>query len=458
MQPEVEQCTANTGAVTLNKFLLRSALTGALGGLLFGFDTAVIAGTTYALSEHFALSPFQLGFTVSIALWGTVLGAMCAGEIGQRIGSRAALRIMAILYVLSAIGCALAWSWPVLLIARFLGGLGIGGSSVLGPVYIAELAPATYRGRLVGLFQINIVVGILLAYFSNFFIASFHLGAVEWRWEFGVSAVPAVLFLLMLFGIPHSPRWLVTQGRIQEARDTLMMMGTPEPEGELESIIASIHLEAANREESLFRRKYLVPILLVIAVAAFNQMSGINALLYYLNDIFASVGFSRVSGGLQAVVVGTVNLLATLLAMTMIDKLGRKTLLLIGSIGMTICLSGVATVFATGHWRGALIFFVAGFIASFALSSGSVLWVYTSEIFPTRVRAKGQALGCTVVWVMNGLISQVFPLLAAKSAALPFVFFAVMMTAQFFVTLLFLPETKGLSLEELQQKLRLDVV
>ncbi len=169
--------------VALNKYLLRSAITGALGGLLFGFDTAVIAGTTYALKGHFLLSPFQLGFTVSIALWGTVLGAMCAGAIGQRIGSRATLRIMAVLYVLSALGCALAWSWPVFLIARFLGGLGIGGSSVLGPVYIAELAPPNYRGRLVGLFQINIVVGILLAYFSNFFIASFHLGAVEWRWS-----------------------------------------------------------------------------------------------------------------------------------------------------------------------------------------------------------------------------------------------------------------------------------
>ena len=454
--PEVKQSTGSVGAMPLNRFLVRSAVTGALGGLLFGFDTAVIAGTTYALSEHFVLSPFQLGFTVSIALWGTVLGAMCAGGIGQRIGSRAMLRIMAVLYVLSAMGCALAWSWPVFLIARFLGGLGIGGSSVLGPVYIAELAPAKYRGRLVGLFQINIVVGILLAYFSNFFIASFHLGAAEWRWEFGVSAVPAVLFLLMLFRIPHSPRWLVTQRRLDEARETLVTMGTPDPQAELEIIVASIHLESRSRDEPLFKRKYLVPILLVIAIAAFNQLSGINAVLYYLNDIFVSASFSRLSGGLQAVVVGAVNLLATLLAMTLIDKLGRKTLLLIGCVGMTICLGGVATVFTTDHWRGALIFFVTGFTASFALSSGSVLWVYMSEIFPTRVRAKGQALGSTVLWVMNGLISQVFPLLAAKSAALPFVFFAIAMAAQFFVTLFFFPETKGLSLEELQQKLHLD--
>jgi len=442
--------------VAVNKFLLRSALTGALGGLLFGFDTAVIAGTTYALKGHFTLSPFALGFTVSIALWGTVLGAMGAGPIGQRIGSRGTLRIMAVLYVLSAFGCALAWNWHVFLIARFIGGLGIGGSSVLGPVYIAELAPPDYRGRLVGLFQINIVVGILLAYFSNFVIASFHLGAMEWRWEFGVAAIPAVLFLLMLFGIPHSPRWLAAQGRVDEARATLATIGVPDPEAELDEIVAAIHLDTASSEEPLFKRQYLLPILLAAGLAAFNQLSGINAVLYYLNDIFVSAGFSRMSGALQAVIVGAVNLVATIFAMTLIDKLGRKALLLIGCVGMVISLSGVAAIFMTGHWRGALIYFVTGYTASFALSSGSVIWVYMSEIFPTRIRAKGQALGSTVLWVMNGLISLAFPPLAAKSAALPFVFFAIVMAAQFFVTLAFYPETRGLSLEELQKKLRLN--
>jgi len=442
--------------VAVNKFLLRSALTGALGGLLFGFDTAVIAGTTYALKGHFTLSPFALGFTVSIALWGTVLGAMGAGPIGQRIGSRGTLRIMAVLYVLSAFGCALAWNWHVFLIARFIGGLGIGGSSVLGPVYIAELAPPDYRGRLVGLFQINIVVGILLAYFSNFVIASFHLGAMEWRWEFGVAAIPAVLFLLMLFGIPHSPRWLAAQGRVDEARETLRTIGVPNPEAELDEIVAAIHLDTASSEEPLFKRQYLLPILLAAGLAAFNQLSGINAVLYYLNDIFVSAGFSRMSGALQAVIVGAVNLVATIFAMTLIDKLGRKALLLIGCVGMVISLSGVAAIFMTGHWRGALIYFVTGYTASFALSSGSVIWVYMSEIFPTRIRAKGQALGSTVLWVMNGLISLAFPPLAAKSAALPFVFFAIVMAAQFFVTLAFYPETRGLSLEELQKKLRLN--
>lgn len=441
--------------MVLNKYLLRSAITGALGGLLFGFDTAVIAGTTHALSEHFYLSPRNLGFTVAIALWGTVIGAMSVGSIGQKIGSRATLRITAVLYVLSALGCAFAWDWDAFLVARFIGGLGIGGSSVLGPVYIAELAPPSFRGRLVGLFQINIVVGILVAYFSNFFIVSLHLGAMEWRWELGIAALPATLFLLMLLGIPHSARWLVTQNRIAEARETLQAIGILDVQAELKEIVGSIEVEQSSHSESLFKRRYRVPILLAITIAVFNQLSGINAVLYYLNDIFVAAGFSRVSGSLQAVIVGAVNLAATLLAIALIDKVGRKTLLLIGCVGMAVCLTGVAVIFASGRFRGALIFFLTGYTASFALSSGSVIWVYMSEIFPTRVRVKGQALGSTVLWVMNGIISQIFPSVAAKSASLPFVFFGIAMTAQFFVTLFFFPETKGLSLEELQKKLRL---
>jgi MFS transporter, SP family, arabinose:H+ symporter len=436
--------------MSLNRFLIRSAITGALGGLLFGFDTAVIAGTTHALTGLYHLTPLQLGLTVSIALWGTVIGAIFAGDIGQRLGSRGTLRVLAFLYVVSALGCALAWSWPAFLAARFIGGLAIGGSSVLGPVYISELAPAEYRGRLVGLFQINIVVGILLAYFSNLLIASQQLGAHEWRWEFGVSALPAILFLVMLWGIPHSPRWLATVGRTAEARETLALIGTAAPEAELESILESLREEHATKREPLFKRQYRKPILLAFAIAAFNQLSGINAVLYYLNDIFASAGFSKVSGGLQTVIVGTVNLVATLIAMTLIDKIGRKTLLLIGCVGMAIGLSGIAAVFFTGRGRGALIYLMTGYTASFALSSGSVIWVYISEIFPNAVRAKGQAFGSSVLWVMNGIISQVFPLLAARSESAPFAIFALLMAAQFFVTLWFFPETKGLSLEQLQ--------
>jgi SP family arabinose:H+ symporter-like MFS transporter len=441
--------------LTLNKYLIRSTITGALGGLLFGFDTAVIAGTTHALSERFTLSPTHLGFTVSIALWGTVIGAISVGSLGQKIGSRAVLRIMALLYMLSALGCAFAWSWESLLSARFIGGLGIGGSSVLGPVYIAELAPAHFRGRLVGLFQINVVVGILLAYLSNLLITTFRLGATEWRWELGVAALPAALFLLMLVGVPHSPRWLVSQNRLAEALTILETIGAPNSEAELEEIAESLRIDQHNRPKRLFRRRYKIPILLAITIAAFNQLSGINAILYYLNDIFVSAGFSRLSGSLQAVIIGTVNLAATLLAMTLIDKIGRRTLLLIGCVGMTLCLSGIAAIFASGKYQSVLMIFLTGYIASFALSSGSVIWVYMSEIFPTSIRVKGQALGSAALWIMNGIISQAFPSLAAKSASLPFVFFAMMMAAQFVVTLSLFPETKGLSLEDLQKKLRL---
>lgn len=439
------------------RVVLRSAATGALGGLLFGFDTAVIAGATHALSQQFSLTPWQLGFTVSIALWGTVVGALYAGRVGQRLGSRATLQMMAVLYVLSALGCAFAWTWPVFLAARLLGGIGIGGSSVLGPVYIAELAPAEQRGRLVGLFQINIVVGILLAYLSNFVISTLHTGRLEWRFDFAVSGVPAVFFLLMLFTIPESPRWLAVQRRDEEALTTLRQLGAIDPETELRFIVASSHVEGGAKQESLFRRRYRKPIVLACLIAAFNQLSGINAVLYYLNDIFVSAGFSRVSGALQAVVIGLVNLIATLLAMTLIDRLGRKTLLLIGCAGMVVNLVGISVIFATDHGRNRLLFVVAAYIACFALSSGAVVWVYMSEIFPNEVRVQGQAMGSTVLWVANGVVSQLFPLFAARSTAFPFAVFAAIMAVQFVVTLAFFPETKGLSLEQLQSKLSLQV-
>jgi SP family arabinose:H+ symporter-like MFS transporter len=441
--------------MAFTRIVLRSAATGALGGLLFGFDTAVIAGATHALSDHYSLSAWQLGFTVSIALWGTVVGALSAGKMGQRLGSRATLQIMAVLYVLSAVGCALAWSWPVFLAARLLGGIGIGGSSVLGPVYIAELAPAQHRGRLVGLFQINIVVGILLAYLSNFLISALHTGALEWRLDFAVSGIPAVFFLLMLFTIPESPRWLVMQGRMKEAAATLQQLGGSDPAAELSAITQSNHLHSDTKRDSLFRARYRKPIILAFLIAAFNQLSGINAVLYYLNDIFVSAGFSRVSGAFQAVVIGLVNLVATLFAMTLIDRIGRRTLLLIGCAGMVVNLVAISLIFSTGYGTKRLLFLVAAYIACFALSSGAVIWVYMSEIFPNEVRVQGQAMGSTVLWVANGIISQLFPLFAAKSTSLPFAVFAGIMALQFVVTLAYFPETKGLSLEQLQSKLSL---
>src|SRR6202046_2184163 len=237
---------------TLNRYLVKATVVGALGGLLFGFDTAVIAGTTEQLSSVFHLTPWTLGLTVSIGLAGTIVGAMISGVLGQKIGGREALRVMAFLYLISAVGCAFAWNWDALMVARFVGGLGIGGSSVLGPVYIAELAPAKWRGRMVGLFQINIVVGILLAYLSNYLIVTQHLGARQWRWEFAVAIVPSVLFLVMLYGIPRSSRWLVTTNQTDEALEVLRLMGSPNSEEELKEIIDSVHLERGVKAEPLF--------------------------------------------------------------------------------------------------------------------------------------------------------------------------------------------------------------
>jgi sugar porter (SP) family MFS transporter len=440
----------------LNSYLLKAAIVGALGGLLFGFDTAVIAGTLHTLRIIYSLTKWTEGVTVSIALVGTVIGAMSAGLVGQKWGSRETLRLLAAFYVLSALGCAFALNWPMLVVSRFIGGLGIGGSSVLGPVYIAEIAPGKWRGRLVGMFQINIVIGILLAYFSNFCIAQLGFGVADWRWMFGVAALPALLFLILLFGIPRSPRWLATQNHVDEARSVLQSIGSEDPETELREIVESIHLERSQKSEPLFSRKYRLPIFLAITIGMFNQLTGINAILYYLNDIFAHAGFSSVSGDLGAVGVGAMNLIATLLAMSVIDKIGRKTLLLIGAVGMAGCLSGVAAVFLTNSHMRDLLWLLVGFIGFFAISQGAVIWVYIGEVFPNRVRAKGQSLGSSSHWVMNAAISLLFPVIAASSRAYPFVFFAAITTIQFFVVLFFYPETKGVTLEQLQRRLGID--
>src|SRR5947209_9896676 len=437
----------------LNPSLLKSTVVAALGGLLFGFDTAVISGTTHGLTEQYHLSPDSLGVTVAAALVGTLIGAAVAAFPGDRYGRRDSLRLMAVLYFVSALGCAFAWNWPSLVVFRFTGGLGIGGSSVLGPMYIAEISPASWRGRLVGFFQFNIVFGILLAYLSNYLIGLGGLGAAEWRWELGISAFPAFLFFLMLFGIPRSPRWLAEVGRVDESRRVLQLIGEENYEQRLREIVDSIAQTKSGGKEALFQRRYALPIFLAISIGAFNQLSGINAILYYLNDIFARAGFGKVSGNLQAVAIGATNLIFTMLAMSVIDKVGRRTLLLIGSLGTMLCLAGVSTVFATQRYEQLLVWLLIGYIAFFAVSQGAVIWVYISEVFPNVVRAKGQSLGSSTHWAMNALISLVFPLLAARSGAYPFMFFCVMMVAQFFVVLFIYPETKGITLEDMQKRL-----
>lgn len=437
-----------------NVNLMKATLTGALGGLLFGFDTVVISGIIDAVVRLYGLSDFGKGWTVAIALIGTVVGSFGAGVVGHKLGSRETLRLTAILYVISAVGSALAWNWPALMVFRFIGGLGIGASSVLGPVYIAELAPAKWRGRLVGAFQFNVVFGILVAYTSNYVIRTMHLGATEWRWQVGVAAVPAAFFLVLLFGIPRSPRWSASRDRIDEALEVLKLMGEPNPEGELADIRAALAEEHATAREPVFRWKYRYPLFLAISIGAFNQLAGINAILYYLNDIFSAAGFSQLSGDQQAITIGFTNLVFTIVGMSVIDKLGRKTLLLIGAAGTASCLAGVAWIFSSNSHQGMLVWLLVVYIGFFALSQGAVIWVYIGEVFPNHVRSKGQGVGNASHWTMNTIIALSFPVIAgAIGRGAPFVFFAVMTVIQFLTVLFFYPETKGQTLEQLQRKL-----
>jgi SP family arabinose:H+ symporter-like MFS transporter len=437
----------------ISSLVIKSSFTSALGGLLFGFDTAVIAGATHQLATVYKLTPALLGLTVSSALWGTVAGAIAAGYLGSRFGRRDSLRVMAVFYLWSALGCAFAWNWTSLLVFRIIGGLGIGGSSVLAPMYIAELSPPRWRGRLVGLFQVNIVIGILLAYFSNLLIVEMNLGKLEWRWMLGVAGFPALLFLVMLFFIPRSPRWLAMQNRTEEALAILRLTSGENAEQELCDITDSVHLERASAAEPLFQKKYTLVILLAVTAGAFNQLTGINACLYYLNDIFGAAGASKYSSGVQSVMIGFINLIFTLIAMAVIDKFGRKRLLLGGTVALCVLLTVIGFIFYTETKQFLLIWLLGAFIGAFAISQGAVVWVFISEVFPTLVRSKGQSLATTVLWVTNALISGVFPVLANISAAAPFFFFAVMMFVDVVIIATLYPETRGLSLESLERRL-----
>lgn len=433
--------------------LVRIVVAAAIGGSLLGFDTAVIAGAIDSLRRSFALTPVQLGVTVSAALWGTVIGAIVAGPMGRRWGGRISLMFLAICYVISAFGCAFSTTWAGLLLFRIVGGLGMGGSSVIAPVYIAEVAPADWRGRLVGTFQVNIVVGVLLAYLSNFLIGFLSLQETEWRLQLGIATLPALIFFTMLLGIPASPRWLAVRGRLDEAKAILLKIGSGNADSELREMLEVSRRDATIQRANLFQRRFFRPIVLAVTLAMFNQLLGINVVLYYLNDIFAMAGFDRESQNLQTVIVGAVMLAATFVAISLIDKAGRCTLLLLGSVGMAICLGGIAGIFQFHRLEPALVWLVLAYVAFFCVSQGTVIWVYLSEIFPTQVRSQGQSLGCTVHWVMNAILSAAFPILAARSRSGPFWLFCCVAIGQFVAVSLFFPETKGVSLEQLQREM-----
>lgn len=445
------------GNVNTRRSVIFSTLVAALGGLLFGFDTAVISGTTGALEQVFALDGFWLGFTVAVALIGTIVGAFTVGKPADRYGRRNTLVALAIFYFVSALGSALAQTWGGFLVYRFIGGLAVGGASVVAPMYIAEISPPKWRGRLVAVNQLNVVAGILVAYFSNYLVADLVAGETAWRWMFGVEALPAALFFFLLFFIPFSPRWLVKQGSVEQARGVLQQLGSADVAKELQEIVASLSAQQGKQEARLFQRRYALPIFLAWSVAMFNQLSGINALMYYAPRIFEMAGAGASDALLQSVAIGGTNLLFTVAALFVIDRFGRRPLLLVGSIGTAACLALVAFEFYSGAFTGHLVLIgLLGFIAFFALSQGAVIWVFISEIFPNNVRSKGQAFGSFTHWFMAAVVSWTFPVVAEASGGHAFAFFSAMMVLQFFFAWKIMPETKDLSLEELEQKLGMD--
>jgi sugar porter (SP) family MFS transporter len=435
--------------------LVVSAIVAALGSLLFGFDTAVISGTTGALQHLYGLDKFWLGFTVSSALAGTMVGSLLVGRPADWWGRRPVLALLAVVFVIAALGCALAWNWYSLLFFRWLGGVAVGGASVVCPMYITEIAPARRRGLLVAVSQLNIVLGILLAYLSNYVVARV-LGAdspTTWRWMFGVMTAPAAAFLLTALMIPESPRWLIKRGRREQAEAVLGRFGHENPGQEAGEIAASLKAETSGAPPHLFQRKYLKPLLLACMIAAFNQLDGINAVLYYAADIFRMAGASKDDALMRSVIIGFTNLVMTIVAMALIDRVGRKALLLVGSVTFVISHLLAAWVFATHAQGWIVIAALMGIVGTHAYSQGAVVWVIINELLPNAVRASGSAVVCCLVWVLCLALTWAFPVVAEKSGAYAFGFFALMMVLQFVLVQKYLPETKGVSLEELQRRL-----
>ncbi len=427
-------------------------ITASLAGLLFGFDTVVISGVTESVGKVFELEKggFWYGFAVASALVGTLIGALIAGVPGDRYGSRDTLKVVGFMYVVSALGCAFCWNLESFNVFRFIGGLAIGASSVLAPVYISEIAPAERRGALTGLFQFNIVLGILLAFLSNALVEQFSGGQDLWRLKLGIAAVPAVLFAILMYTIPQSPRWLSNRGRVDEARASLERVGVTETGSMLAEFARAAEHARRHAGERLFVPRLRKPIMLAILLALFNQLSGINGILYYLNDTLKAAGIEGLSNAWQSVAIGAANFIATLLALRVIDRVGRRKLLLIGSVGTALALAAAAGIFATGQGGQYFATVLIVFIAFFAFSQGAVIWVYLAEIFPTAVRSRGQALGSATHWAMAAVISQVYPMLSGYSQALPFALCAGFMVLQFFVVLALFPETRGVKLESME--------
>ena len=436
----------------MNKKILIWSVTAALAGFLFGFDTVVISGAEKRLQLLWGSSDMFHGVVViGMALWGTVIGAFFGGIPTNKLGRKNTLVWIGVLYTISAIGSALANDPVTFAVFRFIGGLGVGASTIAAPAYISEIAPAKDRGKLVGLYQFNIVFGILVAFLSNYLLNN--IGENAWRWMVGVEAIPAAIYTLFVLTVPKSPRWLLTKLRNAEAVNVLKIIN---PDQDPEKLMMEIKDEMENTvpNENIFLKKYRFPLTLAFLIAFFNQLSGINALLYYAPRILAEAGLEESSALLSSIGVGVTNLLFTLLGIYLIDRLGRKQLMYICSFGYIISLSLVSAAFFFSWEGSAMPIFLFMFIAAHAIGQGTVIWVFISEIFPNNLRSSGQSFGSSVHWVLAAIVPSLVPVLFSTiGAGMVFLFFAIMMGCQLLFVIFMMPETKGVSLEELSKKL-----
>ena len=429
----------------------------ALGGLLFGLDTAVISGVEKPMQALYHLTNFWHGFTVAIAIIGAVVGAFSAGFPAERYGRKKVIIAIAFIFTLTSVLTALAPNWTVLVIGRFIGGLAIGASSVAGPMYIAEIAPANIRGRLVAFFQLNVTMGLFLAYSSNYLFSG--TGENAWRWMLGIVALPSILFFLLAFIVPESPRWLVKHNRIGDARNVLSLCGRTNIGKEITDILESLKIISSSSAEKLFSKKYSRPIIYAVLMGAFNQLAGTNAINYYATRIFEMTGMNTNISYLLPIFIGLTKVIVLIIAMNFIDRFGRRSLMIVGSVGLIIFMSLIAWTFYGKHFDGpGIIYFLLGYMFFFGLSDGIVIWVFISEIFPNSIRSKGQSLGSFTHWFFAVMISWTFPVAINSPAVGPgnvFMFFAVMMFLQLLFSWKLMPETKGKSLEQIQKDLKI---
>lgn len=429
----------------------------ALGGLLFGLDTAVISGAEQPIQALYKLTNFWHGFTVAIAIIGAVVGAFCAGFPAERFGRKKVIIAVAFIFTFTSFFSGLAPNWITLVICRFLGGIAIGASSVVGPMYIAEIAPANIRGRLVAFFQLNVTIGLFVAYSSNYLFSG--TGDNAWRWMLGIVTVPSLIFFVLSFIIPESPRWLIKHNRIKEARNVLTICGRTNIEDEINDILQSLKTISNSAVERLFTRKYFRPIVYAVLMGAFNQLAGTNAINYYATRIFEMTGMNTNISYLLPILIGLTKVIVLIIAMNFIDRFGRRSLMILGSVGLIIFMSLIAWTFYGKHFEGPeIVYFLLGYMFFFGLSDGIVIWVFISEIFPNSIRSKGQSLGSFTHWFFAVIISWTFPVAINSPAIGPgnvFMFFAVMMCLQLLFSWKLMPETKGKSLEQIQIDLKI---